>query len=40
MRRAIAATRDAWAEALGVERVEALEDALIDLRTALWPEAE
>jgi DNA-binding MarR family transcriptional regulator len=36
-RRAIAATRDAWAEALGRERMDQLEGALIDLHTALWP---
>jgi len=39
-RRAIAATRDAWAEAVGEERIAELEGALIDLRMALWPQAE
>jgi len=38
-RRAIAATRDAWAEAIGERRMAALEGALIDLRRALWPPA-
>jgi DNA-binding MarR family transcriptional regulator len=39
-RRAIAATRDAWAEALGDQRMAELEAALIELRTALWPQSE
>lgn len=39
-RRAIAATRDAWAEAVGEERIAELEGALTDLRMALWPQAE
>lgn len=38
-RRAIAATRDAWAEAIGGRRMAELEGALIDLRRALWPPA-
>lgn len=37
---AIAAARDAWAEAIGRDRMDQLEGALIDLQAALWPADE
>jgi DNA-binding MarR family transcriptional regulator len=39
-RTAIAATRDAWAEALGEERMAELERGLRELRLVLWPDPE
>lgn len=37
-RRAIAETRDVWARALGGQRMNELEQGLLDLRALLWPE--
>jgi DNA-binding MarR family transcriptional regulator len=36
-RKAIAETRDVWARRLGGERMNELEQALLDLRALLWP---